>query len=153
MKEPSAGGRGGLTGFKWWHGLILGLLLAYVPGSLLVGGVLLLPLVVLHFVDPDADRQRMMIVLFYLGAVMVHPLRAAWLAHGDWQTCVQQITQPLTLILDWMAVGVAWLVAEASAIGARLWYADYARRERRAIEKRITALRDEWLDAEGQRKT
>lgn len=153
MKEPSARGRGGLTGFKWWHGLILGLLLAYVPGSLLVGGVLLLPLVVLHFVDPDADRQRMMIVLFYLGAVMVHPLRAAWLAHGDWQTCVQQITQPLTLILDWMAVGVAWLVAEASAIGARLWYADYARRERRAIEKRITALRDEWLDAEGQRKT
>ncbi|UMM09024.1 hypothetical protein MKW11_02850 [Gluconobacter frateurii] len=153
MKEPSARGRGGLTGFKWWHGLILGLLLAYVPGSLLVGGVLLLPLVVLHFVDPDADRQRMMIVLFYLGAVMVHPLRAAWLAHGDWQTCVQQITQPLTLILDWMAVGVAWLVAEASAIGARLWYADYARRERRAIEKRITALRDEWLDAEGQGKT
>lgn len=153
MKEPSARGRGGLTGFKWWHGLILGLLLAYVPGSLLVGGILLLPLVVLHFVDPDADRQRMMIVLFYLGAVMVHPLRAAWLAHGDWQTCVQQITQPLTLILDWMAVGVAWLVAEASAIGARLWYADYARRERRAIEKRITALRDEWLDAEGQGKT
>jgi len=146
MKEAAVRGREGRMAFKWWHGLILGLLLAYVPGSLLVGGVLLLPLVVLHFVDPDADRQRMMIVLFYLGAVMVHHLRAAWLAHGDWQTCVQQITQPITLILDWMAVGVAWLVAEASAIGARLWYADYARRERRAIEKRIAALRDEWLD-------
>lgn len=139
-------GRGSI--FKWWHGLILGLLLAYVPGSLLVGGVLLLPLVVLHFVDPDADRQRMMIVMFYLGAVMVHPLRTAWLAHGDWQSCVQQITQPMTLILDWMAVGVAWLVAEVSAIGARLWYADYARRERRAIEKRIEALRKEWLDSD-----
>ncbi|GAC88724.1 hypothetical protein Gbth_006_015 [Gluconobacter thailandicus F149-1 = NBRC 100600] len=148
MKGPSVRGREGMPGFKWWHGLILGLLLAYVPGSLLVGGVLLLPLVVLHFVDPDADRQRMMIVLFYLGAVMVHPLRAAWLAHGDWQTCVQQITQPMTLILDWMAVGVAWLVAEVSAIGARLWYADYSRRERRAIEKRINALREEWLETE-----
>ena len=111
MKEAAVRGREGRMAFKWWHGLILGLLLAYVPGSLLVGGVLLLPLVVLHFVDPDADRQRMMIVLFYLGAVMVHPLRTAWLSHGDWQTCVQQITQPITLILDWMAVGLhGWLL-------------------------------------------
>ncbi|MEN3175000.1 hypothetical protein ABDK75_03130 [Gluconobacter sp. OJA] len=138
--------------FKWWHGLILGLLLAYVPGSLLVGGVLLLPLIVLRFIDPDADRQRIMIVLFYLGAVMVHPLREAWLSHGDWEACTQQIMQPMLLVMDWMAVGVAWLVAEASAIGARLWYADYVRRERRAIEKKTDALREEWLTSDGERQ-
>lgn len=138
--------------FKWWHGLILGLLLAYVPGSLLVGGVLLLPLIVLRFIDPDADRQRIMIVLFYLGAVMVHPLREAWLSHGDWDACTQQIMQPMLLVMDWMAVGVAWLVAEASAIGARLWYADYVRRERRSIEKKIGALREEWLTSDSERQ-
>ncbi|EHH66939.1 hypothetical protein [Gluconobacter morbifer] len=130
--------------FQWWHGLIVGLLLAYAPGSLLVMLMLLLPLLFLRLFDPDADRQRLMVVMFYVGAVMVHPLREAWRSAGDWQTCLELVLQPLTLLLDWMAVGAAWLVAEGSSIGTRLWYADVARRERRAIEKRIAVLRKEW---------
>ncbi|GBR72040.1 hypothetical protein [Gluconobacter kanchanaburiensis] len=135
-------------GFRWWHGIIIGLLLSYVPGSLLVAGVLLLPLVALRFVDPNADSQRIMIVLFYVGAVMVHPLHEAWAGNGDWDTCIAQITNPITLALDWLAVGAAWLVAEASAIGGRLWNAEVARRERKSIEKRIAYLQEEWMSSD-----
>lgn len=135
-------------GFRWWHGIIIGLMLSYVPGSLLVAGVLLLPMVVLRLFDPNADGQRLMIVLFYVGAVMVHPLHEAWAANGDWETCIAQITQPVTLALDWLAAGAAWLVAEASAIGGRLWNAEVARRERKSIEKRIAYLQDEWMSSD-----
>ncbi|AQS91336.1 MULTISPECIES: hypothetical protein [Gluconobacter] len=135
-------------GFRWWHGIIIGLMLSYVPGSLLVAGVLLLPLVALKLFDPNADGQRLMIVLFYVGAVMVRPLHEAWAANGDWETCIAQITQPVTLALDWLAAGAAWLVAEASAIGGRLWNAEVARRERKSIEKRIAYLQKEWMSSD-----
>lgn len=138
-KEPKGG-----VSLKWWHGLILGLLLAYVPGSVLVGGVLLLPLLVLRLADPRADRQRMMIALFYLGAVMVHPLREAWLLRGDWHACLAEITRPTLLALDWAAIGVAWFVSEFSALVTKLWYLETARRERKSVETRIAALREEW---------
>jgi len=79
---------------------------------------------------------------------MVHPLHEAWAANGDWETCIAQITQPVTLALDWLAVGAAWLVAEASAISGRLWNAEIARRERKSIEKRIAYLQEEWMSSD-----
>ena len=134
-----------IPAFRWWHGIIIGLLLAYTPGSLLVGGVLLLPLVFLRLIDPEADGQRVMVVMFYLGAAMVHPLRVAWSVRGDWATCLSEIMQPTILILDWLALGAAWLIAEVGSMGARVWYAESERQRRKAIEVRIKALQEEWI--------
>lgn len=144
-KPRTEPGAASASSFRWWQGIIVGLLLAYVPGSLLMVGVFLLPLLVLRLVDPDADTQRLVIVLFYIGAVMVRPAHEIWLDHGTWVSCMTQITNPVTIVLDWIAAATAWLVAEVSAIGGRMWSAEVSKRERRAIEKRIDYLTLEWI--------
>lgn len=129
---------------RWWHGLFLGAGLMYCPGIMLVMGVLLLPAIVLVMVDLRADRQRLVIMLFYLGAVMVRPLHHVWMAQAEWAACVRIIDDEKLLIVDWCALAFAWLVSEISTVVARFMGGQRIRLERARLEKRVSVLEEEW---------
>ncbi|GBR47249.1 hypothetical protein [Neokomagataea thailandica] len=129
---------------RWWHGLFLGVGVMYCPGVVLVLCVLLLPVAVLMMIDTRADRQRLVIMLFYIGAVMVRPLHHVWGGRAAWPVCVQIVEDEKLLILDWCALAFAWFVAEASTVVARFIGGQRLRVERVRLEKRVTALEEEW---------
>nr|WP_294914302.1 hypothetical protein [uncultured Neokomagataea sp.] len=133
-----------LPDLRWWHGLFLGAGLMYCPGVVLVLCVLLLPVAVLMMIDTRADRQRLVIILFYIGAVMVGPLHHVWVERGAWFACVRTIEDETLLILDWCALAFAWLVSEISTVVARFIGGQRIRAERIRLEKRVTALEEEW---------
>ncbi|GBR53711.1 hypothetical protein AA106555_1401 [Neokomagataea thailandica NBRC 106555] len=136
--------QGVLPKLRWWHGVFLGAGVVYCPGTLLVITVLLLPLGVLWLTDRGFSRQRLVVMLFYVGAVMVRPLHHVWLAQGAWYACFRIVQDQTLLILDWGAIAVAWIVSEVSTMVARYIGAQRARSERAKLELRIKALEDEW---------
>lgn len=61
-----------------WHGVAIGLLLAYIPGVVLLLGMAFLPLVVAQFLLPKQNDQLVLAMLFFIIATLVHPCRLVW---------------------------------------------------------------------------
>lgn len=136
--------RGRGNPLQWWHGVVLGLAVAWLPGPATVVFIYWLPLLLLYVLEPKNEGYRATAALFFVIAAMTHPVRRIWDASGDWDTCTDVLLDPRNLIMDWGAVALAWLVSELTVIGLRLYRAQAQAAAIRRLQDRARVLKEEW---------
>jgi len=128
----------------WVQGIMFGVLVSCFPEyGVLVGG-LSFPLVPILGWYGEVSVQAVAPVIFFLLAVMVHPVRVLWLHGADWATCFALLGSPRLLGFDWLAGLGGWSLVEAAAAVAGMQGAYRWKRQNRKYRERAEALRAEW---------
>ncbi|AOX20365.1 hypothetical protein [Kozakia baliensis] len=127
-----------------WHGVAIGLLLAYIPGVVLLLGMAFLPLVVAQFLLPKQNDQLVLAMLFFIIATLVHPCRLVWQKGADWENCITIATQPLLLCLFWIGPAVAWFISECATMILQWRRKRSSIQRRKKLKSRIDELCEEW---------
>ncbi|MBV1836549.1 hypothetical protein [Acetobacter estunensis] len=147
MSASSAGTRR-IGGMKWWHGLVCGAALAWMPGYALLIGVLLAPVLILHILDFRRSEEMARILAPYAFAALIHPFHQLWSADGTLDAAFAILSDPMTSILSWGATALAWLIFEGGMLGIRLWRQYQMTRQKAEWTARLKAVQDEWGDEE-----
>lgn len=129
---------------EWWHGIVVGVLAACLPGPALVLAIYMVPLALIYATDPLNEPYRVVCAAFFIIAAFASPAHTIWLKDADWDACLAAITNRHLLLLDWCAAGLAWIIMEISMMVWRLMRAQQYRLNRKALQKRAADLREEW---------
>ena len=108
--QPKSGGGGGLM---WLQGLACGAMVALVPGTSLLLGVLLAPGLAALVLDRQPGRPIARSVLLCGGAFCIGPVSALWSAG-------QSVEAALGIVGDINSIGTAWSAAAAGWFMAEL---------------------------------
>lgn len=129
---------------KWMQGLLCGAALAWMPGYVLIIGVMLLPALAVYVMDSKRGEASARMMMPYTFAALVHPLHQVWDADGSMEAAINVLMNPVHSVLGWSAAGGGWFVLELSLFGVKLVRQFNARKRKLAIEKRLKSLSDEW---------
>ena len=146
---PSAPG-GRASALMWMQGLACGGLVALLPPTALLLGVLLGPAIVAMFLDRQAGKPIARSVLLCALAASVKPVRTLWAAGHGMAASVALATDPDIIGTAWAAAAAGWLLAELIPVGVRvvLELASMTRVTR--LRAARAALAEEWgLDGDG----
>ncbi|MCQ8278863.1 hypothetical protein NFI95_10405 [Acetobacteraceae bacterium KSS8] len=128
----------------WWGGMVCGIVLVLAPGSAILVGALLLPVVGLAlFTGRNGGRAVQASLLFGL-AGCVHPLHVLWGGEVSPAAAIALLRQPMVLATGWIALLAGWLVSELAAAGLRVQADIVAASQRRRMMARIAEIEDEW---------
>jgi hypothetical protein len=97
----------------WLQGLICGALVTLATPTALLGGVLLLPSVLVYFFDDSEGRATLRAVLLFGLAGSVRPLLALWTGGHSIDTSLSLLSDVTVPVLAWSAQGAGWLLAQA----------------------------------------
>jgi len=128
----------------WMQGLLCGGLVALLPPTALLLGVLLGPAIVALFLDRQSGRPIARSVLLCALAASVKPVRTLWAAGHGMAASVALATDPDIIGTAWAAAAAGWLLAELIPVGVRvvLELASMARATR--LRAARAALAEEW---------
>ncbi len=132
------------AGWKWWHGMLGGMLLMVSPATALLLAALAAPVLLVLVADTTPRRTLTRTVMLFCVAGAIDPLRVFLSMGHDLGTAVELLARPATLLLAWAAAGCGWLLDEACSLGATLLTRMKLASQGRTLEGELTALRAEW---------
>jgi hypothetical protein len=128
----------------WLQGMACGALVTLATPTALVGGVLLLPTIIVYFVDRTEGRPTLRAVLLFGLAASVRPLLALWSGGHSMELGLSLLSDPATTVLAWSAQGGGWLLAQFVPLLMRLILEAQARIEIARLRGERQRLAEEW---------
>ncbi len=132
------------AGWKWWHGMLAGMLLMVSPGIALLLAALSAPVLLVLIADTTPRRTLTRTVALFCAAGAIDPLRAFLSMGHDVVAAVELLAHPTVMLLAWAAAGCGWLLDEACSLGATLFTRVKLTSEGKALEAELMAVRAEW---------
>jgi hypothetical protein len=146
MKKPEAAApprRGGGSG-RWLQGLVCGALVTLATPTALLGGVLLLPTIMVYLFDSADGRATMRAVLLFGLAGSVRPFLALWTGGHTLDTSMSLLSDLAVPVLAWSAQGAGWLLAQAIPLLVRMALEAQTRVELIRLRAERTKLVEAW---------
>ncbi len=103
----------------WAEGLLCGGLVALLPPTALLLGVLLLPAIVAVVLEHQPGKPVARSVVLCGLAASVTPVRALWAAGHDLAASIALATDANVVGTAWSAAAAGWLLAELMPLGVR----------------------------------
>ena len=132
------------TGWKWWHGMLGGMLLMVSPGAALLLAALAAPVLLVLVADTTPRRALTRTVTLFCVAGAIDPLRVFLSMDHDLAAAMELLTHPATILLAWTAAACGWLLDEISGLCATLLTKMKAAGRAKALEAELMAMRAEW---------
>lgn len=136
--------RAGNPGWKWWHGLVAGMLLMLSPGAAMLLLPLAAPALLVMVADTAPGRTLTRSVALFCVAGAIDPLRAFLAAGHDLQAAFDILTRPATLLSSWLCAGFGWLLNEAFCLVATCVSSMRHAARKAALETMLRQVRTEW---------
>jgi len=135
----------------WIQGLLCGGLVAMLPPTALLLGVLLGPALVGLFLDPHPGKPIARSVLLCTLAASVKPVRMLWAAGHTMVASMALATDADIIGTAWAAAAAGWLLAELLPVGVRVVLEAISLRQAARLRVVRAALAEEWgLDPANQ---
>ena len=132
------------AGWRWWQGMLFGILLMVSPGGLLLLMALSAPVLLCLVCETARGRPLTRTVTIFTLAGAIEPVRSFLFSSHTLADSVDVLARIGSLPLTWTGAAAGWLVNEASCVAA-VWMTDLRLAgRRREIEARLAALRTEW---------
>jgi hypothetical protein len=132
----------------WIQGLLCGGLVAMLPPTALLLGVLLGPALLALFLDPSPGKPVARSVLLCTLGACVKPVRTLWVAGPGMAASMALATNPDIIGTAWAAAAAGWLLAELMPVGVRVVLEGISLRQAARLRVLRAALAEEWgLDA------
>ncbi len=128
----------------WVQGLVCGALVTLATPTALLGGVLLLPTIVVYFLDRTEGRPTLRAVLLFGLATAVRPLLTLWTGGHSMELSVTLLSDLATPVLAWSAQGGGWLLAQVVPLLLRVTLDAQARLEITRLRAERARLAEEW---------
>ena len=132
------------AGWKWWHGMLGGMLLMVSPGAALLLVALAAPVLLVLVGDVTPRRALTRTVMLFCAAGAIDPLRAFLTMGHDLATATDLLARPTTILLAWAAAGCGWLLDESCGLCTTLLEKMKMARRSKALEAELLAVRIEW---------
>ncbi len=132
------------AGWKWWHGMLGGMLLMVSPGAALLLAALAAPVLLVLVADTTPRRALSRTVTLFCIAGAVDPLRAFLSMSHDLDAAMQLLIRPATILLAWAAAGCGWLLDETCNLSATLLTRMKLAGRVKALETELLTVRAEW---------
>jgi hypothetical protein len=138
----------------WIQGLLCGGLVAMLPPTALLLGVLLGPALLGLFLDNQPGKPIARSVLLCTLAASVKPVRLLWAAGHTMGASMALATDADTVGTAWAAAAAGWLLAELTPVAVRVVLEGMSLRQAARLRAVRAALAEEWgLDAGNQPPT
>jgi hypothetical protein len=138
----------------WIQGLLCGGLVAMLPPTALLLGVLLGPALLALFLDPQPGKPIARSVLLCTLAACVKPVRLLWAAGHSMAASMALATDADIIGTAWAAAAAGWLLAELTPVAVRVVLEGISLRQAARLRAVRAALAEEWgLDAGNQPPT
>ena len=137
----AAAGRG--SGL-WLQGLVCGALVTLATPTALLGGVLLLPALVVYLAEDTEGRPALRAVLLFGLAASLRPLLALWAGGHSMDLSLSLLSDFATPVLAWSAQGAGWLLSQLIPLLIRLTLEAQARIDIARLRAERTKLGEEW---------
>jgi hypothetical protein len=128
----------------WAQGLLCGGLVALLPPTALLLGVLLGPALLALFLDRQPGKPIARSVLLCTLAASVKPVRVLWGAGHSMAASMAVATDPDVIGTAWFAAAAGWLLAELAPIGVRVVLEAISRSQAARLRAARAALAEEW---------
>jgi hypothetical protein len=140
--------RSGGAGWKWWHGVLGGMLLMLSPAAAILLLAFSAPALLAAVADTTPGRALTRTVILFSVAGAIGPMRAFFLAGHDLPTALGILTSPTTILLAWICAGFGWFLSEAFRLIATLVTNLRLAARKTALEATLKEVRTEWALAE-----
>ena len=138
----------------WIQGLLCGGLVAMLPPTALLLGVLLGPALLGLFLDNQPGKPIARSVLLCTLAASVKPVRLLWGAGHTMGASMALATDADTVGTAWAAAAAGWLLAELTPVAVRVVLEGMSLRQAARLRAVRAALAEEWgLDGANQPPT
>ena len=138
----------------WIQGLLCGGLVAMLPPTALLHGVLLGPALLGLFLDPQPGKPVARSILLCTLAACVKPVRLLWAAGHTMAVSMALATDADIIGTAWAAAAAGWLLAELTPVAVRVVLEGMSLRQAARLRAVRAALAEEWgLDAGNQPPT
>jgi hypothetical protein len=128
----------------WLHGLVCGALVTLATPTALLGGVLLLPTIIVYFLDQSEGRPTLRTVLLFGLAASARPLLALWTGGHSMGLSAALLSDLATPVLAWSAQGGGWLLVQLVPLLMRVTLEAQARVEIARLRAERDRLAEEW---------
>jgi hypothetical protein len=128
----------------WMQGLACGGLVAVLPPTALLLGVLLGPALVALYLDRQTGKPIARSVLLCTLAASVKPVRLLWAAGHTMGASMALATDADTVGTAWAAAAAGWLLAELTPVAVRVVLEGMSLRQAARLRAVRAALAEEW---------
>jgi len=128
----------------WIQGLLCGGLVAMLPPTALLLGVLLGPALLGLFLDPQPGKPVARSVLLCTLAACVKPVRLLWAAGHSMAASMALATDADIIGTAWAAAAAGWLLAELTPVAVRVVLEAMSLRQAARLRAVRAALAEEW---------
>ena len=138
----------------WVQGLLCGGLVALLPPTALLLGVLIGPALLALFLDTQPGKPVARSVLLCALAACVKPVRMLWAAGHGMAASMALATDADVVGTAWAAAAAGWLLAELAPVAVRAVLEALSLRQAARLRATRSALAEEWgLDGDHQPPT
>lgn len=147
-------GSGRSNALMWMQGLACGGLVALLPPTALLLGVLLGPALVALFLDGQPGKPIARSVLLCALAACVKPVRMLWAAGHGMAASIALATDADIVGTAWAAAAAGWLLAELAPVVVRVVLEAVSLSQARRLRAARATMAEEWgIDAGNQPPT
>ncbi len=141
-------GRLGSTGWKWWQGMLGGMLLMLSPGAAMLLVALSAPVLLVMIADSTPRRVVTRTVILFSLAGAVEPARAFVMMGHDVAAAVEILMRSTDVLLAWLGAGCGWVLNELFCLVATFVTGLRLSARRATLETMLLQVRTEWELAE-----
>jgi hypothetical protein len=138
---PKTGRRG--SG-RWLQGLVCGAVVTLATPTALLGGVLLLPAIIVYFLEDDDGRPTVRAVLLFGLAGALRPMIALWSGGHTVAISMSLLSDIAVPALAWSAQGAGWLLAQLIPLLVRVTLEAHNRVEIAKLRAERGKLAKQW---------
>ena len=140
--------RSASSGWKWWQGMLGGMLLMVSPGAAMLLLVLSAPALLVMIADRTPRRVVTRTVILFSLAGAVEPVRAFLMTGHDIAAALDILIRSTDVPLAWLAAGCGWVLNELSCLIAAFLTGLRLSARKAALEAMLLEVRTEWGLAE-----
>lgn len=128
----------------WLQGLLCGGLAVLATPTALLVVVLLAPGLVALMLDRQPGQATARSMLLFGAAALASPLRRLWESGHSLAGALDLLSDPLVLVIAWLAAASGWLLNETLPVVARLVLEARDKARARALQAARARLAEEW---------
>ena len=136
--------RAGSGGWKWWQGMLGGMLLMVSPGAAMLLLALSAPALLVMIADTTPRRVVTRTVVLFSLAGAVEPARAFVMGGHDIAVALDILMRPTDMLLAWLAAGCGWVLNELFCLVATFVTSLRLSARKASLEAMLLEVRTEW---------
>lgn len=136
--------RSGSTGWKWWQGMLGGMLLMLSPGAAMLLLALSAPVLLVMIADRTPRRVVTRTVILFSLAGAVEPARAFVMMGHDIAAAAEILMRSTDVLLAWLGAGCGWVLNELFCLIATFVTGLRLSARRTTLETMLLQIRTEW---------